>query len=94
MATSKAQLVKNFKAVASYDESELTEAISDVQDENQRKILHELMKKLRDVKTQGLEKKRKSKKIPTVSSDQKFASALEKIKMELDKYEATYRIEE
>jgi hypothetical protein len=58
MATSKAQLVKHFKAVASYDESELTEAISDVLEENQRKILHELMKKLhtklRDVKTQDL----------------------------------------
>lgn len=56
--------------------------------------MKKLHTELRGVNTQDVEKKRKSKKISSVSSDQRFARGLEKTKMELDKYEATDRIAE
>ena len=85
-------MVNYLKAISSYTESELAEA-ADVLDEDQRKTLlslaDRLHKRLKTVNTDRIEGKDKSKKLQTVTMEQKFISAVSKIRKALEKYRST-----
>lgn len=97
MSSSKAKSAKYMKAIAAYEQADITEAVS-VLDREQQRVLVDLVKKIHN-KLEGMHVeavKRKVRKpaIPTVTQEQKLSAVIIKIKNALDAYDSTDDIEE
>lgn len=92
MASSKSKIVKHLKAVGKYEASEISEALDSLK-EDEGKQLSNLVKtlhtKLQGVSTEKVAGPRQHKAgAGHVTKEQKFEVMIEKIKKNLDKYEA------
>lgn len=92
-ASSKSKSAKYLKAIGSYSEGELTEAIDKLSSEHRRMLailtphLHDHLKQVNTDTIEGKETARKKTK--TVTMEQKFRSAVKKITEALEKYESS-----
>ncbi len=98
MAYSKATAVKYVKAVGTYDESELAEAIARI-DDSEAKLLYNLTRKvyqqLKAIRIEVVEGKKSETKRQkqTMSQHEKLHCTIQKIELALEKYEATDEVD-
>jgi hypothetical protein len=92
MAFSKASTIKYVKAVGTYDESELADAMTNI-DVDDMKQLYALTRKLhsqlRSVRVEKVECKKSKKPNIKLSPQEKLRQMIHKIELALDKYDST-----
>jgi hypothetical protein len=92
MEFSKASTIKYVRAVGTYDESELADAMTKIEDEDMQQ-LYELTRKLhcrlQSVRVEAVESKKSKNKSPKLSPREKLCQMIRKIELALDKYEST-----
>jgi len=96
MAFSKATLIKRVKAVGTYAEAEIAEAIEKIDDSEVatfNQLIQKLHKNLAGVKTEKVDGRKPEKKKAEPTMEQKFTRLIEKIRMCLEKYEASDAID-
>jgi hypothetical protein len=98
MATSKSKIAKFIKAIATYSESELTEAVDELNDDERRsfnRMAEKLHRKLKELNTDIIDGKNSTKKFSNqVTMEQKFTTVIAKIQSALQRYESEDFIDE